>query len=497
MNKKLKNSIIITGILLLSGWLIFSTINTVNYYNILGKVLKLVRSRYVETVPVDSLMKGAIKGVMEQLDPHSIYMSPREYKDLMINTEGEFGGLGIQISKIGNYITIVAPIEGTPAYRIGLQSGDKIVKIEGKSTLDMSLAEAVSKMRGKPGTKVTVTISREGEEPFDVTITREIIRIDAVPFFTTIDGIGYIRLSDFNKNAYSQTKKALNDLLNNKGVKGIVLDLRSNPGGLLDQAIELSSLFIDRGKVVVSTKGRNEYEEFKSRGNRFKKFPLIVLIDNGSASASEILSGSIQDWDRGLILGTRSFGKGSVQRVYPLEDGGAVKITIALWLTPSGRRISEYFARSDTANTYKTLVFGRIEKGGGGIHPDTTVPYPKRNKLTQTLIIKNIFFQFAVHYMAIHKKTVRDISDEMMKEFKKYIESKGIKYSKEDWVDSYKQNKYYLKMSLYEREWGTKGRYKALLSEDNQVKTAINILKQCKNYKDVFKFASKKAAAKN
>ena len=268
MNKKLKNSIIITGILLLSGWLIFSTINTVNYYNILGKVLKLVRSRYVETVPVDSLMKGAIKGVMEQLDPHSIYMSPREYKDLMINTEGEFGGLGIQISKIGNYITIVAPIEGTPAYRIGLQSGDKIVKIEGKSTLDMSLAEAVSKMRGKPGTKVTVTISREGEEPFDVTITREIIRIDAVPFFTTIDGIGYIRLSDFNKNAYSQTKKALNDLLNNKGVKGIVLDLRSNPGGLLDQAIELSSLFIDRGKVVVSTKGRNEYEEFKSRGNR-------------------------------------------------------------------------------------------------------------------------------------------------------------------------------------------------------------------------------------
>jgi len=306
------------------------------------EVLSLVESNYVESVDPSELVEGAIRGLMRELDPHSSYMPPDMYNEMEVETEGSFGGLGIEITIRDHKLTVVSPIEGTPADKAGIKEEDVIVKVEGESTSKMTLFDAVKKMRGPKGTSVTITIMREGfAEPKDYTIVRDIIEIKSVSSKMLEDGIGYVRIRRFQKSTGQELKEAM-AALGESQLRGMVLDLRKNPGGLLNQAIAVSDVFLDTGRVIVSTKGRlqNQNVEFKARAPADETaFPMVVLVNAGSASASEIVAGSLQDHRRAVILGVQTFGKGSVQTIFPLSDGSGLRVTTAKYYTPSGQVI--------------------------------------------------------------------------------------------------------------------------------------------------------------
>jgi len=306
-------------------------------------IISLVEDNYVDSVDTKELIHSAIQGMIRSLDPHSSFMPPEAFEELQIDTHGEFGGIGIVITMKKGILTVVSPIEGTPAYRKGIQAGDRIVKVDGESTQDMEMWEAVKKMRGKKGTSVIITIARDGEEkPFDVEIIRDIIPIESVRSALLDDGYGYIWVTNFREKTVDEIIDTLDELKShNNQFKGLILDLRDNPGGLLDQAVKLVDLFIDEGNIV-SIKGRSEEntKEFDAhRENTEPEYPMVILINSGSASASEIVAGALQDHKRALILGITSFGKGSVQTVEPLRDGYGLKYTIARYYTPNGRSI--------------------------------------------------------------------------------------------------------------------------------------------------------------
>jgi carboxyl-terminal processing protease len=308
-----------------------------------GDVLSIIQASYVEEPKVDELINGAIKGMLQTLDPHSSYLTPDMLKQVEVETKGSFGGLGIEIGVKDNVLTVIAPIEDTPASRAGLLAGDKIVRIENESTRDMSIMDAVKRMRGEPGTKVTVWIVREGSaEPKAYTITRDIIKIRSVKAKSLGDGIGYIKLNQFQQDTDHELEKALQVQVKEKGgIKGLVLDLRNNPGGLLDQAVKVADKFIESG-LIVYTDGRIENQKFKYTAHKegtYLGFPIVVLVNAGSASASEIVAGALQDHGRAILLGTQTFGKGSVQTILPMEDGSAIRLTTARYYTPNGRSI--------------------------------------------------------------------------------------------------------------------------------------------------------------
>lgn len=307
--------------------------------------LTLIRADYVEETKYKDLIYGALKGMLRSLDDYSQFLDPEEYKEVKVETEGEFGGLGIEIAIKDGLLTIIAPIDDTPAYRVGLKANDRIVKIEDEVTRDITLMEAVKKLRGKPGTQVTVTVLREdAEKLLDFTVTRDIIKIKSIRRAKLFeDNIGYIRLTEFQERTAIELEQAL-DKLEEIGMDSLVLDLRNNPGGLLDSAVKVSEKFIPHGKVIVSTQGRKVRQDmvFKSRVmGQHRSYPLVVLISKGSASGSEIVAGAIQDYKRGILLGTKTFGKGSVQTVIPLTDGSALRLTTSRYFTPSGRCIHE------------------------------------------------------------------------------------------------------------------------------------------------------------
>ncbi len=308
-----------------------------------SQVMEMVRRAYVEDVADEKLIDGALSGMLSSLDPHSSYMDKEMYSQMTVDTKGEFGGLGIEISSAESGIRIVSPIEDTPADHAGIKAGDLIIKINDEIARDMSLAEAVKKMRGKPGTEIMLTIFRKGENaPLEIKIVRAIIKVKSVKSDLLAPGYAYLRITQFQERTNSLLKKQIKELKKRAGGKlsGVVLDLRNNPGGLLNQAVEVSDLFLESGNIV-STKSRaGKNLSFDARsGDVLKKLPLIVLINGGSASASEIVAGALQDHHRAVLLGTRSFGKGSVQSVVPLPDGTAIKVTTALYYTPSGRSI--------------------------------------------------------------------------------------------------------------------------------------------------------------
>jgi len=310
------------------------------------KVLHFVEANYVDEIKNKDLMYGAIKGMLETLDPHSNFLPPDVFKDMKIDTSGKFGGLGIEIGMKDNVLTVIAPIEDTPAWKAGLKPNDRIVKINNESTKGMTLVEAVSKMRGKRGTDVSLSIFRDGFEKIkDVKVTRDIIKIQAVKSEELEPQFGYVRLASFNENAATDVKKAIEKIESGgKGkLRGLVFDMRTNPGGLLDQAVEVSSLFIDEG-VVVSTIGRNRDQKevkYARKGVARKDFPVAILVNSSSASAAEIVAGALQDHHRAIIMGTPTFGKGSVQTVIELGQDMGLKLTIARYYTPSGRSIQE------------------------------------------------------------------------------------------------------------------------------------------------------------
>ncbi len=327
-------------------------------------VLDLVQRNYVEEVSAKKLITGAIKGMLSSLDPHSAYMQPEDFKELTVETKGSFTGIGIEITLRDGILTVVSPIEGTPAYKAGLKANDKILKINGKSTKNMSLIDAVKLLRGPKGSKVTISIFREGWKQLkDITIVRDVIPIKSVRFKKLEDGYGYVRISNFREKTFSELTKALDELEKDKGLQGLILDLRNNPGGLLDQAVKVSDEFLDSG-LIVYTDGRipSQKTKFEAHPNKKPhKYPIVVVVNEGSASASEIVAGALQDHKRAIILGTQTFGKGSVQTIFPLSDGSAVRLTTARYFTPSGRSIQ-----------------------AEGIEPDIIVPFiPEEKKETK------------------------------------------------------------------------------------------------------------------
>ena len=342
-----------------------------NQIQLFSDAIALIHTSYVDEVEPKTLIYGALSGMLKALDPYSQFMDPDTYREMRVETAGKFGGLGIEISIRDSLLTIITPIEGTPAYETGLKAGDKIVRINGESTRDITLIEAVKKLRGKPGTTVDLTILREKEKKLlDFAITRDIIKITSVKKAEVIEsGIGYVRLIEFQEGTDKELEKALNKL-ESEGINSLILDLRNNPGGLLSSAVTIADKFLQKGKSIVTTKGRKENQklEFRSRReNTGRDYPLVVIVNGGSASAAEIVAGAIQDNKRGLIVGTKTFGKGSVQTVVSLADGSALRITTAKYFTPSGKSIVN-----------------------NGIQPDITVEQ-KEFIITERVDIENVF----------------------------------------------------------------------------------------------------------
>jgi len=337
--------------------------------------LSAIKSSYVEEPKAKDLIYGAMKGMLSSLDPYSQFLEPDDYNELKVDTEGKFGGLGIEISIRNGLLTIITPLEDTPAWSEGLKAGDRIVKIEDEVTRDFSLTDAVKRLRGKPGTKVKITILREGENKLlDFTITREIIKIKDIKEAKILeDNIAYLRLVEFRENTPKDLDKALSKL-KKEGADSFILDLRNNPGGLLNVAVEVAERFLEPGNVVVTTKARDEAQNlrFESRmKNTYTDWPMIVLVNKGSASGSEIVAGALQDNSRAIILGNTTFGKGSVQTVIPLSDGSALRITTSKYFTPSGRSIHEEGIAPDVTieaglvdiQKPKADIFVEIEEG--------------------------------------------------------------------------------------------------------------------------------------
>ena len=321
------------------------------------EVLSIVQNQYVNEVPPKDLVYSAIKGTLRGLDPHSSFLDPESYREMQVETSGSFGGLGIEITLRDDVLTVVSPIDGTPAYRVGIQAGDRIVKIDGLATKDMQLTDAVKKMRGKPATKVTISIVREGwSEPKDFEIQREQIRVHSVRTQDLGGGIAYVKLRQFQEQTAHDLDQALEKFAKD-GSKALVLDLRNNPGGLLTSAVEVTEKFVEDGKLVVYTEGRvrNQNMRFSAHAKKaYNAIPMVVLVNQGSASAAEIVAGALQDYGRAIVVGTQTFGKGSVQTIIPLSDGSGLRLTTAKYFTPKGRSIH-----------------------GKGITPDIVVEVPK------------------------------------------------------------------------------------------------------------------------
>jgi carboxyl-terminal processing protease len=332
---------LVLGVLLGKGW--EKTGHATETYEELktfSEVLTQVQKSYVDETKVKDLVQGAIRGMLSTLDPHSAYMTADMYKEMQVETKGEFGGVGIQIGVKDNRLAVIAPIEGTPAHRAGVKAGDFITKVNDETTKDLTLMDAVQKMRGPKGSKVNLTIQREGvPEPLQFTLVRDTIKIESVKS-KVLDNIGYVRLTQFQESTGRDLSKVLKQFKEQK-LQSTILDLRNNPGGLLTSAVEVSEQFLPSGKLVVYTKGReSKKDEWVSKGkDQMDDSPMIILVNEGSASASEIVAGALQDYGRAVIVGTTSFGKGSVQTILPLGDGSGLRLTTAKYYTPKGRSI--------------------------------------------------------------------------------------------------------------------------------------------------------------
>ena len=419
-----------------------------SYVKLFDAVAFNVNRDYVDTVDPEELIKAGIKGMMKTLDPFSVLQDVKAHDRLVEMTEGKYEGLGMVIAKRSEMITVISPIEGTPAYRMGLKAGDQIVQIDDRTTEGMTTEDASKLMRGERGTSVTLKIRREGvTELLEYTIERALIELKNVPYYGVMDGgIGYVRLSKFSKESGKELKDAIVEL-KKEGIKGLILDLRTNGGGLLDQAVETANLFLDDGKLVVYTQGRSEEKrEYHARGKAvYGEGPLAVLVNEGTASASEIVSGAVQDWDRGVIIGSTTFGKGLVQRVIQrnLPSDYFLKLTVAKYYVPSGRciqkpemvnRHSSGEEGEDSLVISEKDVFytkgGREVYGGGGIIPDIEIDREKYKPIEYNLERQSMFFDFAVSYVADHPNIPSDfkVDDQVIAQFKDFLKKKDFTY---------------------------------------------------------------------
>lgn len=419
-----------------------------------------IRNHYMEDVDTEDIIKSGIRGMLSHLDRFSVLMESSAYEALMESTHGKYEGLGMQIDGRDNRIVIIAPIEGTPAYRKGLRAGDVIWKINGVSTEGMKSSDAAKLMRGEAGTSVNLTIKRTGlNELMDFEVNRAVIELKSVNYSGIIPGtdIGYVRLSRFAEETSHELREAISQL-NEQNISALVFDLRSNGGGLLDQAKETAELFLQQGREIVYTKGREEHSERHYRSERPPLLPadkpLVVLVDEGTASASEIVSGAIQDWDRGIIVGSTTYGKGLVQQIFPISNDGslALKLTTAKYYIPSGRCIqrperqgkdhpdfteaeADSAAAADSLSANEAEVYytngGRIVHGGGGVVPDVEVDRETWKAIEINLERKSMFFDYAVKYVADHPSLSPvdfEVTDQIVADFRNFIKEKDFDY---------------------------------------------------------------------
>jgi len=329
---------------------------------IFSDVLSIVQQNYVDDIDTQAAIEGAIRGMLSNLDPHSSFMKPDAFKELQVETKGSFSGIGIEITTKDNILTVVSPIEGTPADNMGIKAGDKIIKIENEPTKDMSLMEAVKKLRGPKGSEITISIHREGWTDLqDMTIVRDVIPIHSVKSRMLEPGYGYVRITNFQRKTDKDLKNALNALIADGNLKGLVMDLRNNPGGLLDASAKVTDLFLDEG-VSVYTKGRLKDQNMELKAHADGPdydFPMVILVNGGTASASEIVAGALQDYKRALVLGTQTFGKGSVQTIIPMADGAGLRLTTARYYTPKGTSIQATGITPDVIVPVETPPVGK------------------------------------------------------------------------------------------------------------------------------------------
>ena len=433
------------------------------YMNPFVDALAYIQDRYVDedkTKPKD-LMYGAIDGMVSTLDPFSQFMSPDDYKEMQVETSGEFGGLGIEIGLKDDHLTVITPIEGTPAERAGLMAGDRIVRIGEEKTDGMTVTDAVKRLRGEKGTKVTITLLREGlPETFDVTITRDTIKIQSVRSYRLPGDIGYIRISEFIDKTTADFRSAYLSLEKEKPMKGLIVDLRNNPGGLLTEAFTVADLFVEKGKTVVSTKGRdrNQDQEFvASGGPKINGKPVVTLVNEGSASGSEIVAGAMKDLKKAVLVGVKTFGKGSVQTILPLDNSGgaALRLTTAKYYTPSGVCIH-----------------------GVGIEPDVEIKNPKLTESTLKMISKRYIEEFARVMLKEKIRVAADMSvpPATMERFYDYCSRKTPQILKGELKADAEVIGNSLALELVRKELGEKEARRAAVERDKQVHVAEDIL---------------------
>ncbi len=504
--------------LVTGGWLLQQGVGQENnvYFQarLFDDVLHQVSDHFVEPKEPSKLYRMAIDGMLQELgDPHSVFMDAKEYENLRIQTQGEYGGLGIQILKSNGLITVVAPLPGTPAERAGVMAGDAIIEVNGESARGWSEDEAVAKLRGPKGSTVDLKVQRPGvPAPIPFKLTREEIHVRSVPAAYSLgDGIGYVNLTVFSENSTEEVRQAV-DSLRAKGMKGLILDLRGNPGGLLDQGVGVGELFLKRGQTVSETRSRvpgqsSKYEAEES--DRYPGLPVVVLVNPYTASASEILAGALQDHDRALVLGQTTYGKGSVQTLYPLQGNNWLKLTTARWYTPSGRSIQKPYGigrdsttdadstdtQPDSAATSASArgkpVYhtdsGRIVYGGGGIVPDVFV-MPDTLTLAERTFIQSLEstgskygdarLQYAIEYAHQHPQLARDftITPEMLGGFYDLLQQRGVKLDRPAYDAASRFVGRDLGLMVAQEKWGQRARIERGNVDDPQVRTAMDLL---------------------
>jgi carboxyl-terminal processing protease len=482
------------------------------------QVYDMVEQNYAEPVNADkAIYNGAIPGMLHVLDPHSNFFDPKQYSLLREDQRGKYYGVGMQVGPRNNKVIVIAPFVGTPAYRAGIHPGDIIIAVDGKPTDNMSTSDVADLLKGPKGTTVHITIMREGaDKPLEFTVVRdEIPRYSVDLHFLIRPGIGYMHITGFNET----TEKEVQDALDQMGdLKGLVLDLRHNPGGLLNEGVGVADKFLRKGQLIVSHHGRNSQERRYSamHGDGGKEYPLVVLVNRGTASAAEIVAGAIQDHDRGLIVGETTFGKGLVQTVYPLSENTGLALTTAKYYTPSGRLIQRdytnvslydyYFERDEdsgnnnnTANREVKLTdSGRTVYGGGGITPDIKFDPIKSNHFQDTLLQHYAFFNFAKHYVVNHHPTEKfEVDDVVLQEFRRFLDEEKIPFTEADLLANNDWVRSSIKSEIFIDAFGQEEGLKVRAETDPEVVKALDLLPQAKQLADnAKKIVAERAGAK-
>jgi carboxyl-terminal processing protease len=465
-------------------------------------VLSVVERNYADPVDTDKVIyDGAIPGMLRVLDPHSNFFDPKQYALFKEEQEGKYYGVGMTVQQRENQTVVLSPFVGSPAYKAGIRPGDIILKVDGKSCDGLTTTEVADMLKGAKGTVVHISLGREGwDKPIEVTVTRDEIPRPGVEYYTTVKpGIGYVRVTTFNETTDSDLAEALKQLDVSK-LDGLIIDLRNNGGGLLNQAVGMADMFLDKNEIVVSHRGRASQERryYAVRGNQGIEVPVIVLINGQSASASEIVSGAIQDHDRGLIVGETSFGKGLVQTQFPLSQDTALLLTTARYYTPSGRLIQRdyknislydyhYNPQPPKKPEVKLTDSGRQVYGGGGITPDDVVTAPKPDEFQQMLYRRGVFYSqqqgvgdFTRFYLGEKPTITKDFvtNDEVIAQFKKYLDQQKIKYTEQDIQANLTWLKWQIKREVFTSYFGLTDGYKVELQDDPQLEKAIELVPQ-------------------